>query len=215
MRVFVTGTDTDVGKTEVSCALLSVLAQRGLKPFAWKPFESGGTGDAERLWDASGRWQAGASVCTYRLETPLAPHMAAQKEGVRVDWRRVTRAFADIGPGPCVVEGAGGLHVPITAKRDVIDFIEELRLPVLLVARAGLGTINHTSLSLNALFERKLKVLGVVLTATSPAKDEAVRLNRAELARRFPRVTFVGPVPFVADAMKRRAAVVRALRPLL
>jgi dethiobiotin synthetase len=107
------------------------------------------------------------------------------------------------------------LHVPITAKRDVIDFIEELRLPVLLVARAGLGTINHTSLSLNALFERKLKVLGVVLTATSPAKDEAVRLNRAELARRFPRVTFVGPVPFVADAMKRRAAVARALRPLL
>jgi dethiobiotin synthetase len=215
MRVFVTGTDTDVGKTEVSCALLSVLARRGLKPFAWKPFESGGTGDADRLWDAAGRWQPRESVCTVRLAAPLAPFMAAEKEGVRIDWRRISDTFAAIGRRSCVVECAGGLHVPITAKRDVIDLIEELRLPVVLVARAGLGTINHTSLSLEALRVRRLKVHGVVLTATSPAKDEAVQLNRAELLRRFPRVKFVGPVPFVADAMKRRAAMERALRPLL
>lgn len=215
MRVFVTGTDTDVGKTEVSCALLSVLARRGLKPFAWKPLESGGTGDADRLWAAAGRWQPRESVCTVRLAAPLAPFMAAAKEGVRIEWRRVAEAFEAIGRRSCVVEGAGGLHVPITAKRDVIDLIEELGLPVVLVARAGLGTINHTSLSLEALRVRKLKVHGVVLTATSPAKDEAVQLNRAELVRRFPRVKFVGPVPFVADAMKRRAAMVRALRPLL
>lgn len=215
MRYFVTGTDTDVGKTQVAAGLLSAMARAGQRPFAWKPFESGGTGDAERLWRAAGAWQPRESVCLYRLAEPLAPSMAAAREGVRIDWARVLRAFRGLGDGPGVVEGAGGLHVPVTARRDVIDLVEALELPVVLVARAGLGTINHTSLSLEALRARRVPVAAVVLSVTSPMQDLAVRLNRDELQRRYPRVRFLGPVAFLPDEARRHRAMQRALAPLV
>jgi dethiobiotin synthetase len=215
-RFFVTGTDTGVGKTEVSAALLSLLRDAGHAPFAFKPCESGGTGDAERLREAAGPGQPLDEVCLYRLRAPLAPAMAARQERRRVDLRRVERAFRAFGPTRAgVVEGAGGLFVPLTPRADVIDLIERLALPVVLVARAGLGTVNHTTLSLRALAERGLSVAAVVLSRGSPVADPSVPLNRAELERRFPRVRFVGPVPYVADERRRRFAFLRALGPLV
>jgi dethiobiotin synthetase len=214
-RFFVTGTDTGVGKTEVSAALLAAMAQRGLRPFAFKPFESGGTGDARALQAAAGGWQALDSVCLYRLRRPLAPAIAARVERRRVDFGRVVRAFRALGGGPGVVEGAGGLHVPLTAQHDVIDLIAALGLPVVLVARAGLGTINHTTLSLEALTARGLPVAAVVLSRGTRAPDPSVAYNLGELARRFPRLKVLGPVPFVSSAKARRGEFARALTSLL
>lgn len=209
-RFFVTGTDTGVGKTEVSCALLSLMK----RPFAFKPCESGGTGDTEALREAGGGWQAIDSICVYRLKAPLAPLHAATKEKQRIDFARLVRGYEALR-GDGVVEGAGGLFVPITEQRDVIDLAQTLALPVVLVARAGLGTVNHTTLSLRALAERKLRVAAVVLVQSTPGSDEAIAVNRAELQRRFPRIRFFGPVKFEPDAKKRRAALRRVLRPLV
>lgn len=214
-RFFVTGTDTGVGKTEVSVALLSLLREAGHAPFAFKPFESGGAGDARRLREAAGQGQPVDEVCVYRLRAPLAPALAAKLEGRRVDLHRVERAFRAFGSRAGVVEGAGGLFVPVTPRVDVIDLVERFGLPVVLVARAGLGTINHTTLSLRALEARGLPVAAVVLSRGSRATDPSVPFNRPELERRFPKVRFVGPVPFMAGAAARERAFRLALGPLL
>lgn len=218
-RCFVTGTDTGVGKTQVSCALLRALAARGLAPFAFKPFESGmasfdAPGDSLALRAAAGGWQPLDTISLFRFRAPLAPGIAARVERRPTSWARVLKTFAGFGPGPGVVEGAGGLHVPLDARHDVVDLMAALRLPVVVVARASLGTVNHTTLTLSALAARRLKVAGVVLVHTQPA-DEASRYNRAELERRFPRTRFLGPVPFEPDAARRARAFDRVVAPLV
>ncbi len=210
-RYFVTGTGTGVGKTEAACALLSLLNH----PWAYKPCESGGTGDARALRQAGGGWQQLDTICRYRFKAPLAPYLAARQERRRVDFQQLIDGFHALGDGPGVVEGAGGLHVPLTARHDVIDLMEALDLPVVLVARASLGTINDTTLSLNAMFARQLEAAAVVLVQATPHADASVKLNRVELQRRFPGTRFLGPVPFSADAKRRRALLRRALQPLV
>ncbi len=215
MRLFVTGTDTGVGKTEVSVGLLPALVQAGHRPFAYKPWESGGRdaeSDTERLCRAAGGWQRPRDVCLYRLRAPLAPAVAARLEGRRLSFERVVRHARGLGKVG-VVEGAGGLFVPVAPKRDVIDVVRALGFPVVLVARAGLGTINHTTLSLRAL--QGVPLAGVVLMQATRAHDESIASNRGELQRKFPAVRFVGPVPFEASAPKRHALVQRAVAPLL
>lgn len=216
MRFFVTGTDTGVGKTEVSAGVLRALVKAGHRPFAFKPYESGTAGedaDSERLRRAGGGWQRDVSV--YRFGLPLAPAMAARRERVTTSWRTVMAAFRALGNGPGVVEGAGGLHVPLDERHDVIDAIEAFKLPVIVVARAGLGTINHTSLTLEALQRRRLRVRGVVLVTTTAKADAAVADNRAELARRYPRVPFLGPVAFETNRTARERAFDRVCRRLV
>lgn len=215
LRFFVTGTDTGVGKTEIAAALLASLAARGLRPFAFKPCESGGPADSEALRQAAGGWQARETVCLYRFQAPLAPALAARAERRRVDWKRLRSGFRALGGGPGVVEGAGGLFVPLDDRHDVIDLIEATGLPVVLVARAGLGTINHTVLSLTALAARRIPVAGVVLCQASRRVEPSLATNRPELERRFPQVPFFGPIRFQARAAPRRALLRRTLAPLL
>jgi dethiobiotin synthetase len=128
--------------------------------------------------------------------------------------RPVLDAFRAFGRRPVVVEGAGGLLVPLDRRRDVIDLIETLGLPVVLVARAGLGTLNHTGLSLAMLRARGIPVRAVVLSRGTPAPDPSVEDNAAWLAERH-RVPVLGPVPFIEDAGRRRRAFRKVLRPLL
>jgi dethiobiotin synthetase len=123
------------------------------------------------------------------------------------------RSYRSFAGRPLVVEGAGGLCVPLDARREVIDLVQALGLPVLLVARAGLGTLNHTALSLEALAARRIQVLAVLLSRSAPGSDASCRDN-AEWIRRRHRLAVLGPVPFRADK-KRRAAFRSALAPLL
>lgn len=218
MRFFVTGTDTNVGKTEVSIALLQLLAERGHQPFAFKPWESGGdarTGDAARLQRAAGSWQPLETVCLYRFTHPLAPGIAAKLERKRTDWKRVLATLRSFGARPGVVEGAGGLHVPLDARHDVADLVRAAKLPVIVVARAGLGTINHTSLTLDALARLGARVAAVVLVQAVPGEDASIPYNRPELEARYPRARFIGPVPFIRPAARRQRALRKALEPLV
>jgi dethiobiotin synthetase len=203
MRYFVTGTDTGVGKTEVSYALLSLMRERGLEPFALKPYQSGGGDDAKRL---------GART-VYRFKLPLAPGVAAELEGKQPSFKRVLGAIPKQGAG--VIEGAGGLYVPLDAKHDVIDLIEAAKLPVVLVARLGLGTLNHTALSLEALAKRRARVAAVVLVKSQRGRDVSEAHNPAWLERRHPSVRFLGPVGFHAHPAKRIIALRRVLTRLV
>ncbi len=219
LRLFVTGTDTGVGKSETAAALLSLLADAARSPAPFKPYESGchrlsAPSDALLLRRAARSEDPLDQISVHRFRASVAPGVAARRIGREPRWSDTLRAFRGFDGRSLVAEGAGGLLVPLDRKHDVLDLVEALGLPVLLVARAGLGTLNHTGLSLRALADRRIPVRAVVLSQGTPGPDASVRDNAAELRRRH-RVEVLGPVPFRADALVRRRAFRRVLRPLL
>ena len=218
-RVFVVGTDTGVGKTQVASALLSLLADRGDRPAPFKPYETGvvpsfGPADALSLREAARSTDELDLICPHQFRLPLAPGVAARRLRKEPSFQKTLDAFDAFALRSLVAEAAGGLRVPIDSKRDNIDLVQALELPVVLVARAALGTLNHTALSLDCLAARKIAVLAVVLVRTHAERDPSERDNAQEIARRH-RVRVLGPVPFVEDAGRRRAAFRRVLRPLV
>jgi dethiobiotin synthetase len=154
-RIVVTGTDTGVGKT-VFCAGLA----GALGAFYWKPVQAGLDGETDSEAVARlGRLPAGRVLPeAWRLRTPASPHLAAEIDGVAIDPDALVPPHVD---RPLVIEGAGGLFVPLTREVLTIDVFARWRLPVVLVARTALGTIDHTLLSLAALRARDVPVVGV------------------------------------------------------
>ena len=170
LRLVICGTDTDVGKTVVSALLV-----QGLEATYWKPVQSGteGGGDRQRVIDLlelpKERWQQEA----YAFQAPVSPHWAAEREGRCIDPELLKVPAID---GPLVVETAGGLMVPLTRHWLQIQQLERWRLPVVLVARSELGTLNHTLLSLEALRTRNIAILGLVINGP-PHTDNPRTLN--------------------------------------
>ena len=157
LQLVVCGTDTDVGKTVVSALLV-----QGLGAHYWKPVQSGleDGSDSQRVGELLGLPAGRILAEAYRLTAPVSPHWAAERDGVMIDPARLALPAVE---GPLVVETAGGLLVPLRRDWLQIDQITRWGLPVLLVARSGLGTLNHTLLSLEALRRRSIPVLGLVL----------------------------------------------------
>ena len=219
IRLGVTGTDTGVGKTQAACALLSLLADAGERPAPFKPYESGCEdlqcpADALALKRAARSRDPLSRICLHRFREAVAPGIAAQRAGKEPSFEKTLSAFRAFAGRSLVVEGAGGLFVPVDRRRDVIDLIARLRLPVLLVARAGLGTLNHTALSLGALSGRGVEARAVLLSKSAPGPDASENDNPRVLAQRHG-VEVLGPVRYVANAARRREAFRRALAPLL
>ncbi|AHK70722.1 dethiobiotin synthetase [Gluconobacter oxydans] len=155
--VFVTGTDTGIGKT-----LVSAILCRAWNATYWKPLQTGladEEGDTPTVRDLAGLSAARIIPPAYAFQAPLAPLAAGDLENVTVNPGRLVLPQVQ---GPLVVEGAGGLMVPVREDMMIVDLIESLGLPVVLVTRSGLGTINHTLLSLEALRRRGIPVAGVV-----------------------------------------------------
>ena len=163
MRIVVTGTDTDIGKTVFAAGLAGALGAT-----YWKPVQSGleGASDAERVAALSG---ATALAEAYRLNTPCSPHLAAEIDGVTIDPARLDPPAID----PLVIEGAGGVLVPVTRELLYADLFARWQLPVVLVARTALGTINHSLLSIEALRARGVPILGVAFVGTANEDSEA------------------------------------------
>lgn len=157
MRLVVCGTDTDVGKTVVSALLVEGLGAR-----YWKPVQCGleGGGDRDRVQALLQLGEERIVPEVYRLAAPVSPHWAAEREGITIEPERLQLPSGD---GPLVVETAGGLLVPLRRDGLQIEQLQRWGLPLLLVARSGLGTLNHTLLSLEATRRRGLNVLGLVL----------------------------------------------------
>ncbi len=189
--LFVSGTDTGVGKTFVSCALARGLRAAGIDVGVMKPIETGvpteGPEDARALRLAAGVDDPLDLICPVRFSLPASPEAAARAEGRTASLTSIRDAFDSLARRHrfMLVEGAGGLLVPIDAHTDMADLARELDLPVLLVARAGLGTVNHTRLSLEAAEIRGLNVFGVVISHSAADEPEGDRRNLDGLRERL------------------------------
>jgi dethiobiotin synthetase len=209
--LFVTATDTGVGKTEVACALLEAARAGGLDAVGMKPAQSGVVAgepsDAERLRAAAGGVEPLEAVCPYAFAAPLAPAVAARLEGVEVSLDRIVGAARALAArhAAVVVEGAGGLLTPLTPRETYADLAVRLALPALVVARAGLGTVNHVALTVEALRRRGIAIAGVVLNRTVPADDPSVPHNAGEIAR-LTRCEVLAILPYRPDIASRAAA---------
>ena len=195
--LFISGTDTGVGKTWVACRLAEWGRAQGWRMGVLKPAESGDGGDAAALIRATGRPFPLELVRPFAFRLPLAPAVAAAAEGRKVALAPIRRALDEIAAQSdwTLVEGAGGLLVPYAPGLDGAGLAKRLGLPVLLVARAGLGTINHSLLSVEAARRRGLRVLGVLLNGRARAGDPSVAGNAAQIAR-LGRVKVWGPAPW-------------------
>jgi dethiobiotin synthetase len=215
---FVTGTDTGVGKTTVSAGILAALRRRGHPVAALKPVETGcsrgPTGelvpsDALLLRAAAGRDDLPlASVVPYLYPLPITPAVAARREGVPISLPAIHAAYASLRalrPRLLLVEGAGGLLSPLTDDHLGADLAHELDLPLLVIARASLGTLNHTLLTLHEAESRGLAVAGVVLSRTLDARGPDEDTNLTEL-RRLTRVPVLGVLEHLPLAHQRDLA---------
>lgn len=192
---FVTGTDTGVGKTFVTTAIARLATQRGQRVFAFKPIETGVPAadsmgvrlgeDQRALVAAAGSWQTDALRGLYQFDLPAAPLVAAEAEGRTLDFAEIDRVLAKgrSAADLVLVEGAGGWRVPIWDGVDMGGFAKRLGLPVLVVARAGLGTINHSLLTIEAVERQGCSVSAVVLSVKPDDDLEFVRSNAEQISR--------------------------------
>lgn len=161
----VVGTDTGVGKTVVTAGLVGWLREVGRDARAVKPAQTGYPPDDDAAYVAHACGTDAAASCLRRFEPPLAPAVAADETGVSLDYEAIrsetAAALADGDPG--VMEGIGGLRVPLADGEEVLDLVADLGIPTVLVARSGLGTLNHSALSVSALRARDVAVSSIVL----------------------------------------------------
>jgi dethiobiotin synthetase len=209
----VTGTDTDVGKTVLAAALVAALGGA-----YWKPVQAGSEPETDavtvrRLADATAERVLPE---VYRLSTPASPHLAAERDGIEIDVERLAHLPAAPAGAPLVIEGAGGLLVPLTRQLLQIELFARWGVPVVLVAATRLGTINHSLLSIEALKRRRIPLLGVAFVGEENADSERTiaemggvrrlgrlphldplnaRSLRAAFAASFRAADFVAPVP--------------------
>lgn len=208
--VLVTGTDTGVGKTHVSCALLRALRRRGRSVAARKPAESGCAevagelvpADAVALREAAGADEPLATVCGLRLAEALAPGIAAERSGASLDMEALVRAYRARAAAVdlLLVEGAGGLLVPLAGKVDCAELAARLGARLIVVVGVRLGAINHALLTLQAARQRGLAIEGVVLNHLSQDTDSAKKTLRESLARLDP-APILAEIPFADDGV--------------
>ncbi|KVQ19765.1 dethiobiotin synthase [Burkholderia ubonensis] len=218
LSLFVTGTDTEIGKTFVSAALLHGFARLGLRAAAMKPVAAGAyeqdgvwhNEDADQLDAAANVVLPPALRTPFLLKTPAAPHLAAAQEGVTLDLDTIVACHrealtrADV----VVVEGAGGFRVPLTGTRDMADLAVALGAPVVLVVGVRLGCISHALLTADAIRQRGLTLAGWVANHVDPAmafQDENVATLRDWLAREHG-APLIGRIPHLAPAAPESAA---------
>jgi dethiobiotin synthetase len=187
--VFVTGTGTEVGKTVVAAVIARTHADAGERVAVFKPavsgLEEGGESDHALLRRAAGSAQTNDEIAPYRYDPPVSPHLGAELAGERIDPARLVEAarVAEEGGDFLVVEGVGGLLVPLTLGYLVRDLARDLALPLVIAAPPGLGTINHTLLTVESARAVGLEVAAAVLTPWPDEPGEVEGSNREAIER--------------------------------
>lgn len=205
--LFVSGTDTGVGKTVIAAAMVRSALRRGLKVAVLKPVETGCERTSDGLMPADGLFLRAAAglevsieqVVPVRYATPVSPMVAARIEGYQVELESIHSAYRRLAAmhDLVVVEGAGGLMVPISSGYFMIDLVRDLGLPLVLVAGTRLGTINHTLLSVRQAEAAGIPVVGVVLNQVAPAISDIAEQTNPGLLRELLGVAVVGPFPYL------------------
>jgi len=215
--IFITGTDTGVGKTLVSAVILSALHQAGIDAVPMKPVQTGCKSKKGRLiapdlafvLQLTGIKTAASEqhlMCPYRFKPACSPHLAASMAGKRISFSNVRKCFRKLASrhSMVIVEGAGGVLVPLNGKKTMLDLMKMLDLPVILVARPGLGTINHTLLSINKLRGAGLEVKGVIFNETQPGRPGFIEKDNVKTIAQLGKVRILGYIPFGLRVAGRR-----------
>ncbi|MGO9312533.1 MAG: dethiobiotin synthase [Syntrophobacteraceae bacterium] len=208
--VFITGTDTDAGKTIAAAAVLVSLRAGGIDAVPMKPIQTGAivqsspwqSPDLEfclRMAELRPDADELQNMVPFIYEPACSPHLAAAKAGREISLERIVAAFHRLlrRHEQVIVEGAGGLLVPITGDKTMIDLMAMLGLPVILAARPGLGAINHTLLSIRELARAGLELLGIIFCETSDTGWGEIEQNNVETIARMGKVPVLGRIPYI------------------
>jgi dethiobiotin synthetase len=182
MRYVVSGTNTNIGKTVFCAGLAGMIGAR-----YWKPVQAGEPGDSETVAELAG---VETLPEAYRLKLPASPHQASAEEGVVIDTDALTPP-----DGPLVIEGAGGLMVPLTRETLFIDVFARWKLPLILCARTALGTINHTLLSVEAIRTRDIPLHGIAFIGDANEESERIitEIGKVKRLGRLPEIVPLTP----------------------
>jgi dethiobiotin synthetase len=205
--VFITATDTGVGKTLVAAALVTYLTQQGINVGVMKPIETGisratkARSDGVRLRRAAGTQDSLAEVCPYVFRLPVTPLSASRAEKTTVQITKIMRAFHALCQKHdlMLVEGVGGVYAPITSSLSQLDIIYQMKLAAIVVGQSGLGGINHALLTLEALRRRKIPIVALVLNQCRPVRTKIAHVQEQStmsLLRLLARVPVIGPLPY-------------------
>ena len=211
---FITGTDTNVGKTVVTACLAKLLKNRGENVGVMKPIETGvdpecsssANSDAKFLIEVTGVQDALEDVCPYRLKAPASPYQAARIEGKELDPEKLLERFRALQSkhSMMLVEGIGGLLVPITQRYNVTDLALQMNLPLIIVSRIQIGTLNHTLLTINAARQHGLKVAGVILNPVHEGELDTIEEEQGSLIEEFSDTPILGTCPYIHDVSSER-----------
>lgn len=211
MSYFVTGTDTGVGKTLVSCGLLHAFAAQGKRVVGFKPVAAGcdddyHNDDAKQLRDASTVRASYGQINPYCFPHPIAPHLSARHAGSRIDFSRIFASYDELAgqSDEVIVEGVGGFCVPLNEKQDSVDLTKQLDIPVILVVGMRLGCLNHALLTLRVIADAQIECAGWianVLDADMPALQENIDTLRERI-----QAPLLGVIPFQSQPDAREAA---------
>ena len=206
--LFITGTDTGVGKTYITAMLALAFCQRGLRVGVMKPVETGCPIKCGQLQPQDSLFLRQIACCTapqelvtpYSFREPVAPAVAAQQEGRKIDLGQIAACYEKLAAmyEVVLVEGAGGLLVPLTEHQTFLDLAVYLNLPLLIVARNVLGTINHTALTASVASQRCC-VLGTILNTLDGKVQDESQASNAEALRRWGRAPLLGLISYIQE----------------
>ena len=212
--LFITGTDTGVGKTLVACGLASALRELGSKIGVMKPAETGCEDregelfpqDAFYLKEASGSEEPLHRICPYRLSSPLAPSVAAEEAGIEIHFSLLSQLYKEMSRSNdlTLVEGAGGLLVPLHLRFTYADLVRRLKLPVIVVVANRLGAINHTLLTLEHASHSGIEVVGYIINNLESHPTPATKTN-ARTLQALTSITCLGEIPHLTPAQLKGA----------
>jgi len=181
---FITGTDTGVGKTYFTALLTRALRQQSIPAIPLKPISAGDRSDSITLSEASGGVVSPAEINPVHFTAPLSPYAASILESRPFPWgilREKMKKLTENYPGPFLIEGPGGWRVPLDSSLGIREWAQELALPVIVVARNSLGTINHTLLTVESIRQSRSPILGIILNDYFSKSDESSFTNPALL----------------------------------
>jgi len=207
--IFITGTDTGVGKTFVAAGIIKAMREMGINVCPMKPFETGCKmrggklypEDSLKLIEAAGINEPLDLINPYRFRKPLAPAVASEIEGVAISKRKIFAAYKQLLKKYdfTIVEGVGGIMVPVYKKYLCIDLINDLNVPVIIVSKAGLGTINHTLLTIDAARRRGIDVQGVVINNASGDGKDLSKKSNPVIIEGLGGIPVLGIIPYLKD----------------
>jgi dethiobiotin synthetase len=206
---FITGTDTGVGKTVITVAVIKAIRLLGLSACGMKPIETGCIKEGDVLVPSDGMFiktiahmdEKVKQISPCCFESPLAPLPASEIEGIPVNLEEIKKSFLKLSKDyeAVVVEGLGGLLVPIERDYFVIDLARNFGLPVIVVSRPGLGTLNHTMLTVKYAIKEGLNVAGTIINYTQPPEDTLAEDTNPEIMKQISPIPIIGVFPYLRD----------------